>query len=240
MALPGAPCTRPCCSTPPTRQVDEGHHAPSPCDLMNVFEQLHARFYDSVTAPMERRGLAERRVRLLEGLEGDVLEIGAGTGANLEAYPEAVTSLTLTEPSAPMAQRLRTHVAAERPDTTVVKAAAEDLPFADASFDGVVSTLVLCSVDDPGVAVSEIRRVLRPAGRLAVLEHVVSSGRGRILQRAWEPAQKVIGRNCHMTRDTRRFLEIAGFDTTRVVDTNIPGLPHTVFPVISGIAAAAD
>ena len=206
---------------------------------MNVLDHAFARFYDRIIAPMERHGLAERRAQLLGGLAGDVLEIGAGTGANLGFYPASVTSLTVTEPSAPMAQRLRATVGRERPETTVVEAPAERLPFDDASFDAAVSTLVLCSVGDPARALAEINRVLRPGGQLVVVEHVVAKGRGRYAQRVWEPAQKILGRNCHMTRDTRAALEAAGFDTTGVVDIVMPGAPEALFPAISGIAVAA-
>ena len=202
---------------------------------MNILDHAFARFYDTLAGPMERKGLADRRAQLLGALEGDVLEIGAGTGANLAVYPGGLT-LTVTEPSAPMAERLRERVASDRPDTTVVEAPAEQLPFADASFDEVVSTLVLCSVTDPHAAVAEIRRVLRPGGRLVLIEHVVAKGRGRYAQRVWEPAQKVLGRNCHVTRDTRQTLETGGFDTSSVVDIAMPGAPESVFPAISGIA----
>lgn len=204
---------------------------------MNLLDHAFARFYDTLSGPMERKGLADRRAQLLGALEGEVLEIGAGTGANLAVYPEGVT-LTVTEPSGPMAQRLRQRVALERPDATVVQAPAEDLPFPDGSFDAVVSTLVLCSVTDPLAAVSEIRRVLRPGGRLVVIEHVIAKGRGRYMQRAWEPAQKVVGRNCHLTRDTRQILDTGGFDTSGVVDIAMPGAPESLFPAISGIAIA--
>lgn len=204
---------------------------------MNILDHAFARFYDNLAGPMERRGLADRRAQLLGALEGEVLEIGAGTGANLAAYPDGVT-LTVTEPSAPMAVRLREHVGRDRPDTRVVEAPAEKLPFADGSFDAAVSTLVLCTVHDPLAAIAELRRVLRPGGRLVVIEHVVAKGRGRYAQRVWEPAQKVLARNCHVTRDTRQYLETSGFDTSGVVDIAMPGAPAAVFPAISGIAIA--
>ena len=206
---------------------------------MSVLDNLFARYYDTLVAGLERKGMAQRRAELLGGISGDVLEIGAGTGANLEVYPATVTSLTLTEPLAPMAQRLREHVERARPGTTVIEAPAERLPFADQNFDVVVSTLVLCSVDDPAAAVAEMHRVLRPGGQAVIVEHVGAQGRARIAQRIWEPAQKVLGRNCHMTRDTRAALDAGGFDTSSVVDTDMPGAPSAMFPAISGIAVRA-
>lgn len=203
---------------------------------MNVLDTVFATVYDRMTAPMERSGLAERRQQLLSDLSGSVLEVGAGTGRNLESYPDAVTSLTLTEPSGPMLTKLRAHVTKVRPDAEVIEASAEDLPFEAASFDAVVTTLVLCSVDNLDKAVHELRRVIRSDGRLVVVEHVAASGGPSLPQRMWEPAQKVLGRNCHLTRDTRRALEAGGFDTGGVVDATLPGGPALMFPAILGIA----
>lgn len=203
---------------------------------MNVLDSLFAKVYDRMTVPMERHGLAEHRSQLLRDLSGEVLEVGAGTGRNLDIYPEAVTALTLTEPSAPMLDKLRQRVAEVRPETTVIAAPAERLPFEDASFDAVVTTLVLCSVDDLDAAAAELRRVARPNGRLVVIEHVAAQGRASTIQRVWQPAQKVLGRNCHVTRDTRSALETAGFDTGQVIDMTMPGAPAALFPAIVGIA----
>lgn len=203
---------------------------------MKLLDTAFARFYDRLVSPMERRGLAEQRAQLLGALSGDVLEVGAGTGANLAHYPDAVTSLTLTEPLPQMVQQLRPRAERERPGTAVIAAPAERLPFDDASFDAVVTTLVLCSVTDLDRAIAEMRRVLRTDGQVIVVEHVRADGRALTVQKIWEPAQKVIGRNCHMTRDIRAALERGGFDTSGVVDTDMPGAPAALFPAIIGIA----
>ena len=203
---------------------------------MNVLDSIFARFYDRLTAPMEKHGLADQRRQLLGSVTGDVLEVGAGTGRNLEQYPDTVTSLTLTEPSPPMVDKLREHVAAAASDATVVTAPAEQLPFDDASFDAVVTTLVLCSVEDLDAAIAELRRVLRPDGRLVVIEHVATAGGPSTLQRVWDPVQHVLGRNCHLTRDIRSALNRGNFDTSGVLDGVLPGAPATMFPVITGIA----
>ena len=202
---------------------------------MNVLDSLFARVYDRLSEPVERSGLAERRRQLLSDLSGDVLEIGAGTGRNLAFYPADVR-LTVTEPSPPMVAKLREHLERARPEAALVQAPAEHLPFEDASFDGVVTTLVLCSVVDLDAAVREMRRVLRSDGRLVVIEHVATAGGPSLPQRVWQPAQKVLGRNCHITRNTRAALEAGGFDTAGLVDITMPGAPAALFPAIVGVA----
>ena len=130
----------------------------------SLWARVGALLYDPFLALGERRGMAAHRRALLADARGRVLEIGAGTGLNLPHYPEGV-DLVLTEPDPSMLRRLRRR-------SSVVAAPAEALPFADASFDVVVSTMVLCTVADPAAAVREMRRVLRPGGRLLFIEHV--------------------------------------------------------------------
>jgi ubiquinone/menaquinone biosynthesis C-methylase UbiE len=202
---------------------------------VNVLDSLFARVYDRMMSPVERKGMADQRRQLLGDLSGDVLEVGAGTGSNLASYPAGVR-LTVTEPSTPMVAKLRDHLTRSRPDATLVQAPAENLPFDDASFDAVVTTLVLCSVVDLAGAAAELRRVVRPDGRLVVIEHVATPGGPSLVQRVWEPAQKVVGRNCHMTRDTRSALQAAGFDTSGLLDATMPGAPAVLFPAIVGVA----
>jgi len=134
--------------------------------------RLFAALYDRLTKGSEDAGLADMRARVLAKAHGATLEPGAGTGANLKHYPDAVTELVLTEPSEHMARRLRDKVAASRRAAQVVVAPAEHLPFEDARFDTVAGTLVLCTADDPAAALREAVRVLRPGGQLLFLEHV--------------------------------------------------------------------
>ena len=142
---------------------------------------LFARFYDRLTARTERAGLADMRHRLLSSASGRVLELGAGTGHNLEHYTDAVTELVLAEPDPNMAKLLRERLDREGTaagHASVIEVPAEELPFDDGSFDVVVATLVLCTVEDPGRALAEARRVLVEGGRFLYLEHVRSATAG--------------------------------------------------------------
>ena len=141
---------------------------------MSIWGRIFALIYDSVMGRTEKAGLTAHRRTLLSEATGDVLEVGAGTGANLLLYGDGAQTLTLTEPEKPMVRRLEKHIAQRRPDAKLLRAPAEDLPFNDNSFDTVVSTLVLCTVDDQRRALREMRRVLRPGGRLLFIEHVRS------------------------------------------------------------------
>ena len=139
---------------------------------MSLRSRFFALTYDRSIAKPERAGLGDLRQSLIAGASGKVLEVGGGTGANLAYYNSAVESLTITEPEPPMLKRLQKRVREQAPQTNVLRAPAEDLPFEDGSFDTAVSTLVLCGVDDQPRALRELRRVLRPGGRLIFIEHV--------------------------------------------------------------------
>jgi len=132
-----------------------------------------AHIYDAFIALGEQRGMAARRAALLADAHGTVLEIGAGTGTNLAAYPP-VDRLVLTEPAATMRGILSRRVAREAAHASVVDAGAEALPVPTASVDTVVSTMVLCTVPDVDAALAEVARVLKPGGRLLFIEHVHS------------------------------------------------------------------
>src|ERR1700759_4787493 len=141
---------------------------------MSVWGRIFAGIYDHVMARTERAGLGGPRPALPAEPTGDGREIGAGPGTNLPYYGEGVRTLTLTEPEKPMVRRLQKRILERRPDAKLLRAPAEDLPFNDDSFDTVVATLVLCTVDDQPRALRELCRVLRPGGRLLFIEHVRS------------------------------------------------------------------
>lgn len=136
---------------------------------------IFAALYDWLGGAAERGWMGRRRSRLLAEASGSVLEIGGGTGANLAHYREAAY-VVVAEPDPFMRGKLRRKLGAARVPVEVSEAGAEALPFSDGSFDAVVSTLVLCTVPDQGVALAEIRRVLRPGGRLLFIEHVRGEG----------------------------------------------------------------
>jgi ubiquinone/menaquinone biosynthesis C-methylase UbiE len=189
-------------------------------------------------AGTERAGLGERRHELLAQANGRVLEIGAGTGVNLEHYGAGVTELVLTEPEEPMAKRLEARAAAAGRPAQVVRAPAEQLPFPDDSFDTAVCTLVLCTVRDPQRALAEIDRVLKPGGQLLFLEHVraddpkVAKWQDRIAP-FWRP----VGHGCNCNRPTPKFIR-SQFATVEMEDGEMPKAPPIFRPLAQGRALA--
>jgi ubiquinone/menaquinone biosynthesis C-methylase UbiE len=183
--------------------------------------------------------LGDRRAELISDLRADVLEIGAGTGANLSHY-RAPRRLVLTEPSAAMREHLTRKLTAHHLQAQILDATAECLPLPDASVDSVVSTLVLCTVDDPTRALAEIRRVLKPRGNLRFIEHVRGRGLGARAQDLVTPLIRHLGAGCHPNRDTTNVIRAAGFDI-RQLETFKPW-PRIPFiaPFIQGIATQGN
>jgi ubiquinone/menaquinone biosynthesis C-methylase UbiE len=209
--------------------------------LARIYEATYGRLmasgYDRLLRGSERAGLADNRRDLLTHARGATLEIGAGTGLNLQYYPAAVTELVLTEPSPHMARRLRARADRWPRPAEVVEAPAEDLPFPEASFDTVVATLVLCSVTDPSRALSEIRRVLGPDGQLLFLEHVRSTDpKLAARQDHWHGLWLFFGAGCHCNRDTERILAATAFHIERITRGQMPKMPAIVQPLITGVA----
>jgi ubiquinone/menaquinone biosynthesis C-methylase UbiE len=199
--------------------------------------RMFAAGYDRFLAGSEDAGLRARRRDLLASAEGRTLELGAGTGLNLEHYPSAVTDLVLTEPDPHMTSRLRRRRDAGGRSAEVVQVAAERLPFDDASFDTAVLTLVLCTVPNPAAALAEVSRVLRPGGRLLFLEHVRST-EPRVarwqdrLERPW----RFIGDGCHCNRDTLATIEASPLTVEHLERDLLPKSPPIVRPLIVGSA----
>jgi SAM-dependent methyltransferase len=148
-----------------------------------------------------------------------------------------VRTLTFTEPEKPMARRLQKRILERRPDAKLLRAPAEDLPFNDDSFDTVVATLVLCTVDDQPRALRELRRVLRPGGRLLFIEHVRSDDEKLArLQDRMLPINTRIAHGCHCNRPTLEGIRKAGFEVTELEHDTLKHTPPFVRPLIVGVA----
>lgn len=196
-----------------------------------------AALYVPFTWAGEKLGMAARRRNLLAEADGTVLEIGAGTGLNLPHYPAGLAELVLVEPGEPMADRIDLAKAPPDVPTKLIRAAAEQLPFADDSFDTVVSTLVLCTVSDPARAVAEIARVLKPGGRLLFLEHVgADSGWRRALQRRSARAWAAFADGCRCDRPTLATIE-GQLQVESLERGRWRAMPAIVKPLVWGRAA---
>ena len=189
-------------------------------------------------AGTEKAGLADHRTNLLERTRGRVLEIGGGTGANLPYYSKDVEEVVITEPEEPMARRLERKLVDDSLPVRVVRAPAEQLPFEDASFDYVVSTLVLCTVRDQARALAEIHRVLKDDGQLLFIEHVRSdSAKLARWQDRLNGIQRHIGCGCNCNRRTLETIAGTGFSITEVEHDRLKKAPPLVRPLIVGAAA---
>lgn len=194
--------------------------------------------YDRMLRKSEQAGLSTMRQRLVADAGGSVLEIGAGTGANLAHYDGKVESLVITEPEPAMLRRLQRKAREETPLAKILRAPAEDLPFEDASFDTVVSTLVLCTVDDQERSLREIRRVLKPGGTLLFLEHVRADDPSLArLQNRMNWLNRIVA-HCDCNRPTLASIEAADFAVSRLAQTEIPKVPKFIRPTIVGAAVA--
>ena len=207
---------------------------------MSLWEHVFSALYDPLLWVGERAGMARRRRDLLSHAGGRVLELGAGTGLNLPYYPDGIEKLTLTEPADPMLPKLERRLRKSARDCQVVVARAEELPFEDDSFDTVVSTLVLCTVDDPRAAITEIDRVLRPGGELLFLEHVRSDSERLArwqdrLHRPWH----AFAAGCHANRATVDLLRDSPLKVEAVNHDRWSWMPALVHPLAIGRAQAA-
>jgi len=199
-----------------------------------------AAMYDRTFVKTEAAGLRDWRAALLGEVGGEVLEIGPGTGLNLEHYPAEVTRLVLAEPDRHMRAKLAPKVEARaaRFPIEVTDAGVDPIPFEAESFDVVVSTLVLCSVPDHEAALIEIHRVLRPGGRFVFLEHVaaVENPKRHRWQQRIEPLWKRWAGNCHLTRTTDQAIPAAGFELVEARRESMRQTPPIVRVTTRGYA----
>ena len=199
---------------------------------------VFAALYDRLLADAEKKLLGQLRAELLGSAQGRVLELGAGTGLNLDHYGPLVKELALTEPDPHMAKRMRGRIDSATPrfGIEVAEVPAERLPFEDRSFDVVVSTLVLCTVQDAAATIAAAARVLKPDGELLLIEHVRDEPQSRRAhwqdrgERPWGWAMA----GCHPNRDTAATLS-AAFDVSGLRDERMPGpLAALIKPLIVG------
>jgi ubiquinone/menaquinone biosynthesis C-methylase UbiE len=196
--------------------------------------------YDRGLKATEEAGLRQMRGEALAEAKGRTIELGAGTGANLGLYPEAVSELVLVEPDPHMLKQLRVKLGESGQDAELIQAPAERLPFEDSSFDTAVFTLVLCTVPNPAAALAEVSRVLRPGGRMLFIEHVRSQDAGLArwqdrLERPW----RFIGDGCHCNRDTVATIEASPLSLEHVERDKLPKAPPLVRPLVRGSAVLA-
>ena len=204
--------------------------------VTRVRHPIFARVYARIAGAAEKAGAAEHRDEVLAGLEGRVVEVGAGNGLNFAHYPSSVVGVVAVEPE----PHLR-HLAEEAArrcavPVRVVDGTADALPIESSSIDAGVISLMLCSVPDQGAALAELYRVIRPGGQLRFYEHVRSEDSRRAkLQDRVDLVWPYFGGGCHPNRPTLSAIESAGFvvDRLRSFDfqpcfISAPVAPHIV------------
>jgi ubiquinone/menaquinone biosynthesis C-methylase UbiE len=204
-----------------------------------VSNPLFARIYPRINAFAEAHGSVEHRQEMLAGIHGRVIEIGAGLGSNFVHYPAEVEQVVAVEPEARLRAVAQQAAAKTAVPVEVRAGRAEELPADDDSFDVAVFSLVLCTITDVPAALAEARRVLKPGGELRFYEHV-RSGRPRFfrMQRLLNPLWGLLGGGCHLTRDTERAIQAAGFTLKEIrrFDFLINGRANPASPSIIGTA----
>jgi ubiquinone/menaquinone biosynthesis C-methylase UbiE len=196
--------------------------------------------YDRGLKATEEAGLREMRREVLASASGRTIDVGAGTGVNVELFPPAVEELVLAEPDPHMLRHLRPKLSGASREASVVQAPAEKLPFEEDSFDTVVFTLVLCTVPDPRAALAEAARILKPGGKLLFVEHVRAEDPGLArwqdrLERPWH----FLADGCHCNRDTAALLASSAFEVERLERGSLPKAPPIIRPLVCGSAVLA-
>ena len=208
--------------------------------MPQVRNPIFARVYAALAGSPLGKAMEKDRRRLLDGLTGRVVEVGAGSGSNFPFYPDGVTEVVAVEPEPYLRARAEAAAKSAPIPVTVHAATASSLPFPDGSFDAGVFCLVLCTVPSPSQALAEMLRVLKPGGELRFYEHVAAPP-GRMLGRMQQAADTVWPRlfgGCHTHRDTVAAIRDAGFEIERVKDLSftVIGIPTPITPHAAGVA----
>lgn len=200
-------------------------------------------FYRRVVFPLicdlslDQAFVARHRRDLLAEVDGEILEIGFGTGLNLPHYPQQVRRITAIDPNAGMHRRARRRIRQSHIDVEQRTLRGESLPFADASFDCVVSTFTLCSIDDVNQTLREVCRVLRPGGRFLFLEHGLSrESRVQKWQHRLNRLQRWLADGCRLDRDMNELVARQSFASVRVEEFDLERTPRTHGHLYRGVA----
>jgi ubiquinone/menaquinone biosynthesis C-methylase UbiE len=181
------------------------------------------------------------RAALLAQVQGDVLELGIGTGLNLPHYPRTVTRLDAVDPARLLPMLVARRSASQSFPVCIQQVAAETLPYKDRSFDFVLSTWTLCTIQDPVKALREARRVLKPEGRLLFLEHGRSEdARIAVWQDRLNPIQHIIGCGCNLNRPIDQLIKQAGLTITRLDRLQMEGVPRLAGEMYRGTASSGS
>jgi SAM-dependent methyltransferase len=221
--------------------VSIGVEQGAPSGGSTAWSRVFAALYDPFLWVGERVGLRKHRKELVGLARGCTVEIGSGTGLNLPYYPSDLTQLVLLEPVREMRSRLAKKLSRSGRLAGLIDAPAERLPIADGCVDTVVSTFVLCTLDDPDLALQEIRRVLRPDGQLLFIEHVRA---GSPTLARWQDRLAIPWRNfacgCRCNRATAELIVTCGFELEQICDASWTAMPPIVRPLIIGCAKKGE
>lgn len=186
---------------------------------------------------MSLEGMMQARHRLLSQVQGQVLEVGFGTGLNLLAYPDAGMELVTVDVNPGVHKKAEARLAKSPLKVTHYQISGERLPMDDNTFDAVVSTWTLCSIPDVASALRQLHRVLKPGGKFHFVEHGLNPDPSIAKwQHRLTPLQKVVGDGCHLDRDIRSLIEAAGFRFERYENFHVEQLPRLGSYMYFGVA----
>ena len=200
-------------------------------------------FYSRVICPrlcdlaLNTSQVAKLRREVLADAGGEILEIGFGTGLNLEHYPQHVRKITTIEPNPGMHRRAKRRMEQSGIEVDARLAAGEQLPFDTEAFDCVVSTFTLCSIDEASCAIGEFYRVLKPGGCFLFLEHGLSPDPGvQKWQRRLNWLQQRVADHCRLDRDIRALVSLAPFSSVEATEFYLEKMPRTHAYLYQGAA----